>query len=331
MNHFKHAVVCALTVGAVLLAPAGRAQTFPSKPIRILNEFSAGAGGDIITRVIASKLAEIVQQPVIIENRPGAGGALAGRMVAQSAPDGYTLLASTPNSQVLRIVLVKDTSSNPYNPQKDLTPIMMIGETPIVVLARTDGRLKSFKDLIELARRNPGTLSVGHSGFGTTFHLDGEQVKLLTGVTWLDVPYKGGLPATQDVATGQIDISLAIVGSAMPLLSAGRVRPIAVMAASRLAAMPDVLTVSELLPDFRPVPNWIGIFGPANMPQPILERLHADLVKATIAPDSRAKIIDGGMTVVANSPAEFAALIRNDVELVGRIVKAANIQITEGQ
>jgi tripartite-type tricarboxylate transporter receptor subunit TctC len=267
------AIACVLATAALPVL----SQKFPIRPISLVTEFSAGAGGDVALRVVASRMSELMGQPMIVEARPGAGGVLAGQYVARAPSDGHTLLASTPNMQVIGVV----TGGNPdYEPRRELTPVAPIATSATFILVRPDSKMRSLDDLIAFARRNPGKLSVGHSGFGTTFHLMGEEIKQLTGITWTDVPYKGGLPATQAVAGGQIDASLAIVGSAMTMVRSGKVNVLAVLAPARLAGWPDTATVSETVPAFKGVSNWTGIFAPAGLAQPVRARLNSDFTKA---------------------------------------------------
>ncbi len=301
-------------------------QAFPAKPIRMVTQFVAGSGGDVATRIVASAMSEVMGQPVVIENRAGAGGVLAAEFVARAAPDGYTILAATPGTQVMRIFLAKST---PFDPIRDFTPITAVGESLTLIVAHPAFAPNSFRELLDFAKRNPGKVAFGTSGIGSQHHLSAEQIRQLTGADMMHVPYKSGAQALQEVVSGQIPVSYSISGPALPQLAAGKIKVLAVVSDARYRRLPDVPTVNETVPDFVPPPGWTGLFAPAGLPQAILKRLNADIVKAITAPEIRAKLGDAGFEVIANTPEDFGALIRRQVELVGRIVKAAGIQPTD--
>lgn len=312
---------------ACLAAPiAVFSQAYPSKPVKMVSQFAAGSGGDVLTRIVATNMAEVMGQPVVIENRAGAGGALAAELVARAAPDGYTILAATPGTQVTRVYLVRSSS---FHPVKDFTPITAVGETPTVIIAHPSVPVNSFKELLQYAKANPGKLSYGTSGIGSPHHLSAEQIKMLTGVDMIHVPYKAGAQAMLDVITGQIPLSYSIIAPVMPHIRSGKVKPLVVVRDKRAAWLPDVPVVGEVVPGFDAPASWTGLFGPANLPQPVLRRLHADTVKAMSLPEARTKINDAGFEIIGNTPEQFAALIKRQVELTGRIVKAAGIQPTD--
>lgn len=309
-----------------LLAFDAAAQGFPAKPLRMVSEFPAGSGGDLLARIVASSLAEVLGQPVIVENRAGGGGVIAAETVIRSVPDGYTMLEATPNALIVRRFLAKTQS---FDTLRDLTPITAIGNTTILVIVKPSLAVKGFRELIDYGKANPGTLSYGTSGIGTSHHLSGEQLRSLTGIQWVHVPYKGGMLATQDVVSGQIPMAIAIAGSAMPFVRSGKVRALAVVADRRYALAPDIPTVAEVVPGFEVPPGWTGLFGPAQLPAPILKRLNADAIKAMSAPDTRAKIAEAGFELAANTPEQFTAQIRREIELVGLTVKAAGLTPTD--
>jgi tripartite-type tricarboxylate transporter receptor subunit TctC len=305
---------------------AAQAQQYPNKPLHMVTEFSAGSGGDLLIRIVAAPMAEIMGQPVIIENRGGAGGVIAAEAVIRSAPDGYTFLAATPNALVTRRFLAKSQS---FDVTRDLQPITAVGETTTVIVAHPSAPVKTMKELVEYGKAYPGKLSYGTSGVGSTHHLSQEQIKTLTGAELVHVPYKSGLAAIQDVFTGQIPVSYSILGSGAAFIKAGKVRVLAQVNEKRSASLPDVPSVAEVVPGFQQVPSWTAFFGPVGMPDAVLRRLNGDAVKAILRPDTKAKLSEVGFDPIANSPEEFAALIRRQIDLVGRIVKAAGIQPTD--
>lgn len=314
-------------LAALSLAPSALAQAYPSKPVRVVTEFGAGSGGDIILRVVTTAMAETMGQPFVVENRSGAGGVLAAEAVVRSAADGYVLGVYSPNALVTRRVLAKGGS--PIDVLKDLTPITALGDAVMLVFVQPGGQIKSLKELIDFAKANPGKLSYGSSGFGSIHHLAQEQVAMITGANMLHIPYKTGTEAVTALVSGQIPVTYAILGSIGPHLRAGKVVPLARVGTSRLESMPQVPALAEVAPGFEPPPAWEGMFGPAGLPQPVLRRLHGEAVKALALPQSKAKITDLGFDIMGNTPEEFTALIRSQIDLVGRIAKSAKIQPIE--
>lgn len=303
------------------------AQSYPAKPIRMIAEFGAGSGGDLVLRAIQAPVGEALGQPVIIENRPGASGVLAATQVSQASPDGYIIGALTPNGLVSRRFLAK--GGVPIDVFKDLTPLSAVGETVTLVLASQTSPVKTLKEMIDYGKANPGKLSYGTSGFGTTHHLSQEQVRMITGADLLHIPYKTGVEAVQGLLSNQIPIAYSILGSIGPHLKSGKVMALARVGTTRYEGLLDVPALAELAPGFQTPPSWTGIFGPPNLPPAVLGRLGRDLVKALNLPATKAKLLETGFEVIGNSPLEFAAMIKSQVELTGKIVKAANIQPIE--
>jgi len=321
--HSHHLFIAAL--GLAIAQPAVTlAQTYPAKPIRMVAEFSAGSGGDLVLRAIQPAMVEALGQPVIIENRPGASGVVAAEPVSRASPDGYVIAALTPNGLISRRFLAKGGA--PVDVLKDLTPLSAVGETVTLILASQTSPVKTLKEMIDYGKANPGKLSYGTSGFGTTHHLSQEQVRMITGADLLHIPYKTGVEAVQGLLSNQIPIAYAILGSIGPHLRAGKVIPLARVGTTRHQPLPNVPALAELAPGFQTPPSWTGLFAPPNMPAPILARLGGDIVKALQLPATKSKLQDVGFEVIGNTPAEFAAMIRAQIELTGKIVKAANIQ-----
>jgi tripartite-type tricarboxylate transporter receptor subunit TctC len=310
-------------VAGTLFSSAALPQAFPSKPVRVVSEYGAGAGGDLFFRVLAGHISSVMGQQVLIENRAGSGGVLAMETVMRAAPDGYTLLAASQNVPITRKYLSKTGSIDVF---KDLTPITAVWKTTMVITATPTLPVKSMAELIRFAKAHPGQLSYGTSGIGTQGHFAGEIIKEMAGIDMLHVPYKSN--GILDTATGEIPLSISILNSAASFIRSGRIRALAVASDKRLESMPDVPTVAEVLPKFQPPPSWTALFAPAGLPKPILEKLSADVIKALNLPEARAKAAEGGFMLIGNTPEEFSAQIRRELDIVSRIVKSARIQPT---
>ena len=300
------------------------AQSYPSKPIRMVSQFAAGSGGDALTRVVASYMSNIIGQPIVIENRAGAGGVQAAEAIAHATPDGYTIGALTPGVVVVRVVAGTKFS---IDPNKDLVPLTAIGQTGSLIVASASAPVNSFKELIDYAKRYPNKLSYATSGVGSPHHMAAEEIRLLTGAEMVHVPYKAGAQAMTDVVTGIIPIGYMIVSEAGPQAKAGKIKLLATREAHRLRDYPNIPAVAELVPGFEPMPGWTGLFTPVGVAQPIFRRLHGDIVKAITQPEAVEKINQAGFEVIANSPEQFAAQIRKELALVAKVAKAANIRL----
>jgi tripartite-type tricarboxylate transporter receptor subunit TctC len=308
------AALCAMPVMSL-------AQTYPAKPVRMV--LSLGGGTEVAARLLAQKLTAAFGQPVLVETQPGAGGTVGAEAVARSAPDGYTLLLASASTHVFAVHLSKNLR---YDPVRDFTPITRVFGAVLCIAAGPASPARSLGELIDYARRNPGKISYGTSGVGTGQHLAAETIKLLTGTDMVHVPYKSGAQVTTDLVGGQIPVSFGVFATAAPYVKSGKLRLLAVMEERRYPAAPDVPTVREIFPAFENPPTWVGFFGPAGLPQPISRRLHEEMVRAVTAPDLAPKFEDIGFSVTTDAPGEFSAVIRRDIELVGRMVKAAGVQ-----
>lgn len=299
-----------------------QAQEYPSKPIRIVLEFAAGAGGDVMLRVVTGQLSNIMGQPVIIENRAGAGGVVAAESVIRANPDGYTLLGATPNAIIVRSFLSK---SNNIDWRRDLTPITGLWNTPSMVMTSTTLPVNSMKELIEYARANPGKISYGTTGVGTHHHFNGEQIQQLLGIQFTHIPYKANAQAFQDLVAGGLPMVIGIAATAAPFLKTGKIKVLASIE-KRISAFPDVPAVNEFAPAFEAAPSWTALFGPAKLPAPILRRLNADILKALATPEVRSR---EGFEFIGETQEAFLGRMQREFALVGRLVKSANIQPTE--
>jgi len=321
----KASMVPAAAIVLAALAGTATAQGYPVKPIRVISEYNAGAGGDIFFRPLAVQLAAAIGQPWIVENRPGAGAFLAVETAMRAPADGYTVLLASQNVPVTRRYLSK---AKPIDPNTDLTPIAALWRTTLVIASHPSFPPKSLKETIAYAKANPGKVSYGTSGIGTQAHFAGSSLAVLSGTTLLHVPYSNNRQVLEAV-TGDVPITINIVSPVVPHVRSGRLRALAVAGYKRLEILPDVPMVSELLPKFEPPPTWSGLFGPAGLPREIVLRLNAAVAKAVSNPELRAKGTADGFEFIGNSPEEFAAQLRRDIEVAGRLVKAAKIQPTD--
>jgi tripartite-type tricarboxylate transporter receptor subunit TctC len=309
---------------ALVLVPAfALSQQYPSKPIRIVTQYDPGSSGDLSLRITAPAVSRSIGQPVIIDNRPGAGGILAADQVRRADPDGYTIAASSSALYVIRPFLVK---SMPFDPLKDFTPVTLYQEAVTFLVANPSFPANSLKEFLDYARANPGKVSFGTSGIGTEGHLAGEEVMELAGIKLVHVPYKSSAVALRDVVGGQLPTSFSIYASIAPFHKAGKVKVLAAVKETRSARMPDVPALTEAIPGFEAPASWTGLFAPAGLPPAITRRIHAEFAKAAKEPDVAAKLMEGGFDVVATPPEEFAARMRKEIALIGRLVKAAGIK-----
>jgi len=309
---------------AALLGPAvAVAQTWPSRPITIVVPFPAGPALDLVARQIGAKIAGPLGQAVVIENRTGANGAIGSNAVARSAPDGTVLLAATAGTHVTAVHLVK---SLPYDPVKDFTPIIAAVEPVTCLAVAASLPVNTVQELIAYAKQHPDELSYGSSGVGSVFHLMGELFNGTAGVKIKHVPYRGVAPAMQDVIGGHIPMVFIAVANAEAAAKAGQVKILAVLEPARYAKLPDVPSMSEIIPAFRKPSSWFGFFGPAGLPQPIVTRLNAEMGKALAEPEVARNFEASGYAPIGGTPQQFADLLNDGIERYGAIIKAAGIQ-----
>jgi tripartite-type tricarboxylate transporter receptor subunit TctC len=308
----------------LLLPFAVHAQTFPSKPVRAVSQFGPGASADVASRLVIPIASELLGQPLVVENRPGATGAIAAETVARAPADGYTLLISSPSQMVRCAAGLKC----PVDPLKDLTAITPIGDVPTGVFVSASLPISSFRELLDYAKAHPNKLSYGTSGVASKSHLAAEAIQRITGVRMVHVPYKVGNQALLDVMAGQLPMSLSIGDLAIPHMRAGKVKALAVLDA-RTAMLPGVPAVADVLPGFVAPPSWVGFSGPAGLPQPVLRRLSDAFIRAVKSPEATAKLNASGWEVWGYTPEEYTAMIRRDLELVARIIKEAGIRIED--
>jgi len=305
-------------IAALALLQAAHGEDFPARPIKILVGAPAGGTTDTMARAIADPMAAALKQPVLVENRPGAGGNLAAAAVAKSPPDGYTLLVSF-SSHTINVTLYP---SLPYDPVADFTPITMIARVPSLLVGRANLPAKDLKELIALAKAQPHKQTIGIGGIGSSLHLAGEKFKLMTGVDLLNVPYKGTAPALTDLLGGQIDLMFISLVTGTEQVRAGKLRAYGVTSDKRQAALPDLPPIGEVVPGFEST-AWFGVFAPAGLPDAITQKLHTTIVAALAEPRLREQLQTEGATAVGNTPKEFSAFVREDIERWAPVVKAS--------
>jgi tripartite-type tricarboxylate transporter receptor subunit TctC len=311
-----------LVIVAGAAAPAG-AQTYPNKPIRLVMPFPPGGGADIVGRIIGQKLSERLGQPVVPDNRPGAGGNTGIDHVAKSKPDGYTLLLGSATLSISPSLYKNLT----YDAVRDLAPIMLAGKTHIVVLARPNLPVNSLKELVEYAKANPGKLNFGTGGVGTITHLASELLNSLAKIKMTHVSYKGTNQAMVALMSGEIDIVLIVVPNAVPQVKAGKVKALAVLSDQRIPELPTVPTAREVGIDNYDVYAWYGLLAPAGTPREAIDRVSAEWVKIAAMPETREKMRSAMVEPMSSTPEQFSAFLKGEIARWGSVVKEANVRI----
>ena len=315
-------VPCALSLLLAAAAPAA-AQSYPAKPVRLILPFPPGGPSDILGRALSQKLGEQLGQPVLSDNRPGAGGNLGMEVAAKSPPDGYAIVLASPTVAISPSLYKRLNCDG----KKDFAPISMVASIPNIVVVHLSVPAKTLKELIQLARRNPGKLNFGTSGAGSTTHLSVEILKNLAQLDMVHVPYKGQGLALVGLLSGQVDLAIMAVPSALGMVQAGKVRPLAVLSAQRVPSVPNVPTSKEAGVDDFEVSVWFGILAPAATPREIIARLNAELHKALAAPDLRERLAANGIEPVTGTPEQLSGFIRSETLRYAKVIKAANIAV----
>jgi tripartite-type tricarboxylate transporter receptor subunit TctC len=311
-----------LTAAAILTtAGSALAQPFPSKPVRILVPYAAGGAVDILARTLGDAVSQKWGQPVVIENRPGAGGVIASQALVTSPPDGYTLIVVASGHPTNPFLYAK----LPYDTFKDFTPISQLASSPNILLVRADSPFKTVADVIAAAKAKPGSLSYAHAGTGTSTHLAGELLKNLAKIDIAGIPYKGGAPAINDLLGGQIPLSFNNGPESVGQIQAGTVRALAVTTKTRASFLPNVPSMSETVPGYD-TEVWWGLLGPAKMPPDVLKKISQDFLAALGSDTVKEKLAKLGATPIGSSPEAFDAKIHADYDKWGPIIKAAGIK-----
>jgi tripartite-type tricarboxylate transporter receptor subunit TctC len=309
------------TAAAATVLPAFSQQAYPNKPIRIVVPFAVAGIADTFARAIALKLSDAWGQPVVVENKTGAGGNIGAELVAKSAPDGYTLVMGNIGTHAVNPYLIKNM---PFDPLKDFVPIAHVLDAEGLLVVNPAVPAKNVAELIAYAKANNGKLSYASGGLGTTSHLAGELFKSLAKVSVIHVPYKGNSPAILDVMGGQATMAFATMPTVLPHVKAGKLRALAVLGGARTPALPDVPTVAETLPGFD-VSNWIGLFAPAGTPPEIVAKLNGEVQKIMMLPEIQKRMEAEGAKFIPTTPQKFAAFQKAEAEKWGKTIKEAGI------
>jgi len=292
---------------------------FPSKPIRMIVPFSVGSQTDVVARMVSQKMVEHWDQQVLVDNRPSAGGIVAGSIVAGAAPDGYTLMFHGIGFAVSATLY----SKLPYDTLKDFASITQVSSVPFVLVVAPTLRVKSVNDLIALAKQKPGQINFGSAGIGSASHMCGEQIKFAAGIDIVHVPYKGTPEALTDTMTGRVQYFFSPMVPALPFIKDGRLLALAVTSARRSPALPDVPTVAEAGLTGSEFDGWLGLWAPARTPKPILNQLSNEVTRIVSLPDIRERMQNQGLVPRSSTPEEFDKFVRAEVERLGKLVKAS--------
>lgn len=313
-----------LFAGVAFAASFAQAQDYPNKPVTLVVGFAPGGSADIMARLLAQKLGDSLGQPVVVDNKPGAGATIATAAVAASRPDGYTLLLVTSGHAGSGALY----SRLSYDPLKSFEPVAKVGASPVVIVAPAAGPFRTLKDVIDAARRSPGKLNYAAGGGGaTTTSLAAEFLKSDAKIDMVMVPYKGSGPALTALLSGEVDLGFDIPSSALPHIKAGKLRPIAVTTRSRSGVLPEVPTVAEQGIAGFEVTGWFGVLAPAGTPSAIVARLNKDINALLNEPDAKTRLQDLGVEVGTGSPADFGRLIASDTRRYGDAIRKLGIKV----
>lgn len=321
-----------LLLALALLAPAlsstsALAQEWPVKPVRVIVAYPPGGGHDFVARTVAQRLSEVLKQPFVVENRSGASGTIGTELVVKSAPDGYTFLVASPAETVVGPLAGQKT---PYDWEKDLAPVTLIGETPLAVVLHPSVPAQNIQELLALAKRSPGKLSYGTPGAGSSMHFAGESMKAIAGVFIVHIPYRGAAPAVSDLLGGQVPMLIVGMPPVVGHAKTGKLRIVAVTSEKRSAATPDVPAMAEL-PGFSGYhfTNWQSVFVAAKTPPAAIERLAAEIGKAVREPAMRDKLLAAGVDPAGLTTVEFVAFLGKERDTYSKIAKARGIKADE--
>jgi tripartite-type tricarboxylate transporter receptor subunit TctC len=310
--------LCAALIAGAWIASAAAQTAYPSRPLRLVSPFPPGGVVDTVSRVVAQKLSESLGQPVVVENKVGAGGNIAAEFVSKAVPDGYTLLMGSIATHAINVSLY---SRMPYDAERDFAPVSLAATNTNLVVVNPSFPVRSIAELIVYAKANPGKLNYGTAGSGTAQHLAGELFKTTAGIDMVHVPYKGAAPGISDLLAGQIPLMFVDISISLPHVRAGRLRALAVTAGKRVPQLPEVPAVAESGMLGFEVNAWFGVFVPAGTPREIVNRLNADIVRGLAAPDVRERLLALGVEPVTSTPEQFAAFVKSEIAKWGRIVK----------
>jgi tripartite-type tricarboxylate transporter receptor subunit TctC len=309
-------------LAAAMIAGGAAAQQYPTKVITLVVPFPAGGTTDILARPLAQKLSESLGQQVIVDNRPGAGGTVGASVVAKAAPDGHTLLMGAVHHTIATSLYKK----LPYNFQKDFAPVTVAAFVPNILVVHPSVPAKNVKELLDLAKKQPGKLAYGSAGPGTTHHIAGEMFKVLGKVDIVHIPYKGGAPMMTDLVGGQVQMAFDTSASALAQVKSGKIRPLAVTTAKPTPILPDLPTIAETLPGYE-LTTWYGVLAPAATPKEVVSKLHREIVKALNSPDMKKRYEEQAALPGGISPEDFSKLIAADTAKYAKVVKESGATV----
>jgi tripartite-type tricarboxylate transporter receptor subunit TctC len=315
-------VLLSCLAGFAVLAPAF-AQSYPAKPVRVINPFAPGGGLDIVVRPLLQKMGESLKQSFVVDNRPGAAGVIGTEIGAKSPADGYTLIAATTGT----ITINPSTYAKlPFDPVRDLAPITNVGSASFVLVTHPSLAASNVRELVTLARRRPGELTLGSPGYGGINHVGGEYFSQLTGIRLTHVPFKGSFPMLVDIMGGHVMLAFDSIQATLPHIKSGKLRAMGIAAEKRSSIAPDIPTIVEAGGPAMTLASWYGLLAPAGTPREIIGKLHAEVVKALALPDLRERYLASGIEPVGSTPDQFAAAIRDDITRWAKVARAANIK-----
>jgi len=314
------AIVLSAVLTPALAAQPERAAEYPVKPIRLIVGFSAGGGSDIAARIVGQKLTELLGQPVVVDNRTGASGAIAAELAARSPADGYTLMMLA----IAQAIGAAHGTKLPYDLLNDFTAVSQATQQPYLVVSTQSLPVRNIADVITLAKAKPGQLAYASTGVGGSNHLAAELFSTAAGIRMLHVPYKGPPQALADVVGGQVQLMFSSIVTGLPLARAGKLRPLGVTSLKRSAAAGDVPAVAETLPGFEAI-GWYGVLAPKGTPQPVVERLATAIGKGLQDPEVKARVAKDGSETVGNTPQQFDRFLRSEMSRFAKVIKAAGI------
>jgi len=316
--------VAAGLLGLLAAAPCGaQSGAYPDKPVHLIVGFPPGGPNDLIARLLAPKLGEVLKQPIIIENRNGSNGEIGTAFVSKAAPDGYTILIASNGSASISTGLGKKL---PYDPRKDLSALTIVASNPMLLVVPPQSSATSVAQLIAMARAQPGKLSSASAGAAGPTHLALELLKSMAGIDIVHVPYKGGGPALTDIMGNQVDMYFGGLSTALPHARAGKLRGLAVTSAARSGVAPEIPTIAETVPGYD-ASIWYGMFAPPGTPPAIVARLHDAIVDSLRSAEIHKRLLDQGMDPIDQTPEQFAAFVRDDIDKWAKVARAANIKL----
>jgi tripartite-type tricarboxylate transporter receptor subunit TctC len=315
------AAIAAILLSA-LAGPAARADEFPTHPVTIVVPFTPGGAGDILARMIGQKLEPKWGKPILVENKPGAGGIIGANTTLKAAPDGHTLMIAPSSTMAVNVTLYKNL---PYDPATDFVPLALAAQTPFVLVVNPDVPAHTVRELIDYVRSKNGAVSYATAGAGVPHHLFAELLKSMTGIKMSPVAYRGSLPGLNDVIAGHIPLMFVDLGPSLGLIRAGKVRPLGVSTAARLASLPEVPPIADTVPGFDAA-SWQILVAPAKTPRPVVDKLHADLQAVLAMPDVQQVITKSGMGLMAPRSVEaLQGFITSEIARWGDVVRQAGI------